>query len=533
VAAAVAVAWARRRFVTGVAMSVLVAVPSSRRHADTYDAFISYGHANDEMVARSLQRAMHNFARPWYRLRALRVFLDDASLPATPGLRRNLQAALDQSSFLVLLASPGAANSAWVAWEVDYWRRNKDMDRLLIALTGGEIVWAGHDFDWMRTTALPEALHGAFREEPRFTDLRRCLEDPDQISLRDARFRLCVADLVAPLHGRPKDALVGEDVRVHRRVVRLVRGTIASLIAVVVTLALLVNVAIVQRSRAIEERDAAQRAQRELVREKIVAENALLDATNQRDKANAAADEAQRQQKLAEAAKAMADKESDAADGARRLAAVQRDAALSARNLTQARLLAAQALALPDEDLDTALLLAVRAFRILDISATRDALTTVMHRSDRISGIVRAEGTIGAADFNAARKLLAIVDYGKGVQSAQIRAWDVARRVNLWSTHVDEVPVKLAVVERTGEIAAFGKRGISFFDGATGAPEGKLDSSRSSLPCRQLPRPMGGCSHTWVGTSRDPSWSCGISPLDARSWNSASSRSLLVCSRSR
>jgi uncharacterized protein HemX len=40
-----------------------------------------------------------------------------------------------------------------------------------------------------------------------------------------------VADLAAPLHGLAKDDLVGEDVRQHRRTVRLARSAVALLAA--------------------------------------------------------------------------------------------------------------------------------------------------------------------------------------------------------------------------------------------------------------------------------------------------------------
>jgi hypothetical protein len=40
-----------------------------------YNAFISYNHAADGTLAPALQSALHRFAKPWYKLRALRVFI--------------------------------------------------------------------------------------------------------------------------------------------------------------------------------------------------------------------------------------------------------------------------------------------------------------------------------------------------------------------------------------------------------------------------------------------------------------------------
>ncbi|MDQ3698882.1 MAG: hypothetical protein M3373_12810 [Gemmatimonadota bacterium] len=50
--------------------------PTSPAAAVRYDAFISYSHALDGTLAPALQSALHRFAKPWYRLRARRVFRD-------------------------------------------------------------------------------------------------------------------------------------------------------------------------------------------------------------------------------------------------------------------------------------------------------------------------------------------------------------------------------------------------------------------------------------------------------------------------
>jgi hypothetical protein len=52
----------------------------------SYDAFISYSHKDDGKLAPALQAGLERFAKPWYRLRRLRVFLDTADLSADPRL---------------------------------------------------------------------------------------------------------------------------------------------------------------------------------------------------------------------------------------------------------------------------------------------------------------------------------------------------------------------------------------------------------------------------------------------------------------
>ena len=149
------------------------ALPSPNT-APRFNAFLSYCRTPDENLARALQDGLHQFARPWNRLRALRVFRDKASLSASETLRGSLEDALADSDFLILLASPGAAQSLWVGREADWWCSHRKRAHFLIALTEGEIVWdsARGDFDWERTTALPPVLRGRFPEEPLHIDLR-------------------------------------------------------------------------------------------------------------------------------------------------------------------------------------------------------------------------------------------------------------------------------------------------------------------------------------------------------------------------
>ena len=76
------------------------------------DAFVSYSHAVDGKLAPALQTGLQQFAKPWYRLRALRVFRDDANLSVTSSLWSDIRRALDSARFFILLASPGARASS-------------------------------------------------------------------------------------------------------------------------------------------------------------------------------------------------------------------------------------------------------------------------------------------------------------------------------------------------------------------------------------------------------------------------------------
>lgn len=79
-----------------------------------YDVFISYIHKHDAMLGPALQTELQRFAKPWYKMRALRIFLDTANLAANPALWASIDEALGSSQWFILLASPDAAESEWV-----------------------------------------------------------------------------------------------------------------------------------------------------------------------------------------------------------------------------------------------------------------------------------------------------------------------------------------------------------------------------------------------------------------------------------
>jgi len=118
-----------------------------------FDAFISYSHAADGKLATALQLGLHRFAKPFFKLRAIRVFRDETTLAMTPRLWPDIEKALRDSRFFILMADPLSAESEWVQKEVACWLRMARAENLLIVWTGGEVVWnnARKDFDWDHT----------------------------------------------------------------------------------------------------------------------------------------------------------------------------------------------------------------------------------------------------------------------------------------------------------------------------------------------------------------------------------------------
>lgn len=202
-----------------------------------YDAFISYSHESEHAFATALQSAIQRFGKPWYRMRILRVFRDEANLSLNSALWSTVADAIEQSDYFILLASTNSARSVWVNREVERWLVRHGTDRLLIVLTDGLLKWDDEvgDFD-ERSDALPDVLRRRFAEEPLYLDLRWA-QTPDDWSLKNPDYRKAIATVSATVRGINRDELEAEEVRQHRVVVRLVRAASAVLVALVLVAA--------------------------------------------------------------------------------------------------------------------------------------------------------------------------------------------------------------------------------------------------------------------------------------------------------
>jgi WD40 repeat protein len=265
-----------------------------------YSAFLSYSHTADGKLSPALQSALHQFAKPWYRLRAIRVFRDKSSLSANPALWPSIQKALSESEYFLLMASPQSAESPWVTREVSWWLQNRSADKMLIIWTDGGLPWSenGNAPNWNRATALSPQLIGHFKEEPLYVDLRWA-KSAENLSLRNSQFRDAILDIAAPLHNKPKDELDGEDVHQYRRARQLMWSAIAFLSILLIIAGTAALVAYQQRLKAQGAlktaevaRDAARASEKDARKarddediQRRNAERSAHEATIQRDEA--------------------------------------------------------------------------------------------------------------------------------------------------------------------------------------------------------------------------------------------------------
>ena len=110
-----------------------------------YDAFISYRHMMpDRAVAERIQRKLEGYRLPKEvakkigRNRLDRVFRDEAELSVSDDLSETITEALENSDYLIVIASPKYLESPWCMKEVETFIKIKDRKHILVALADGE-----------------------------------------------------------------------------------------------------------------------------------------------------------------------------------------------------------------------------------------------------------------------------------------------------------------------------------------------------------------------------------------------------------
>ncbi|SFJ77899.1 MTH538 TIR-like domain [Sphingomonas sp. NFR04] len=212
-----------------------------------YGAFISYNHA-DRARARWLHRALERYRIPAKLVggeaafgpvprRLGRIFRDLDELSAASDLSAEVRAALAESACLIVICTPAAAASQWVAREIALFRELHPDRPVLAALFDGEPAEA-------LPLPLRRTAEGA-ETEPLAADFREG---------KDGR-RLALLKLVAGAVGVPLDALVQRDAQARVR-----RVTAVTALAVCLLLAMAGLTILAVRARGEAE---ARRAQAE------------------------------------------------------------------------------------------------------------------------------------------------------------------------------------------------------------------------------------------------------------------------------
>jgi WD40 repeat protein/tetratricopeptide (TPR) repeat protein len=253
-----------------------------------YAAFISYRHVEpDRRWAQWLHRTLETYRVP-RRLRRDngiparlgRCFRDEEELPASADLSAQIDQALTQSRYLIVVCSSNTPQSRWVNQEVARFRQLGRGDRILTLLIDGE-----------PRDAFPEALVQIRRSvmdasgnsvehvetiEPLAADVRK--DKATGHGRQHAKLRL-----IATMLGVNFDDLRRRDQERRQRRLVLTSAVMAVLLFVITGLAAL---AWVQRGEAQRQRADAQRQRDEANRQRVIADRARMIADGERQTAD-------------------------------------------------------------------------------------------------------------------------------------------------------------------------------------------------------------------------------------------------------
>ena len=109
-----------------------------------YNAFISYRHLQlDKAVAKKLHTLLETYhipsdiAKICGKKKMGKVFRDEEELPLAVSLSENIEYALENSEWLIVICTPALLQSKWCMKEIDYFIEHGKRDRILCVLADG------------------------------------------------------------------------------------------------------------------------------------------------------------------------------------------------------------------------------------------------------------------------------------------------------------------------------------------------------------------------------------------------------------
>ena len=204
-----------------------------------YDAFISYRHIQpDRAVAERIHRKLESFRLPKEvakkvgRNKLNRVFRDEAEFAVSDDLSEAITEALENSEYLIVIASPSYLESPWCIKEVETFLQIKDRKHILVAIADGEPETAFPKIltyeEIVKTDENGNEVKETITHEPLAADCRA-----EKASERNKKVDLAVIRLIASIF-----SLSFDDLKQRQREAEIARRRRTAIITIIILLAI-------------------------------------------------------------------------------------------------------------------------------------------------------------------------------------------------------------------------------------------------------------------------------------------------------
>ncbi len=221
-----------------------------------YDAFLSYRHLPaDKAIAIRLQQLLERHKKPDGT--PLRIFRDQSELPTSEDLGSDIRRAVEQSRYLIVIASPSYQQSKWCMAELQYFRslHSNTNRHILMVLVAGEPETAFPEVLRWKPVEVPDAdgsVEILYEEvEPLGADVRG-----DAIPKQKKLLRTEYLRIAAPLLGCSFDDL-------YQRANRRRRNQILAAVSAVAVLAVAFSIYSLYMLRQIQTRQSLLEAKQQ------------------------------------------------------------------------------------------------------------------------------------------------------------------------------------------------------------------------------------------------------------------------------
>lgn len=224
-----------------------------------YKAFISYKHAGlSELHAVLLEKHLKTYAKHILQP-PIKIFRDEQQLKIGANLPERIKDALNNSDYLIYLASGEAAKSIWVQDELLYWCDSlKKTDKLIIILIDGiiDIDIENKKINWENTTSIPGILKDYIESIPLYADFIN-LNTENHITVQNIDYKKAINNISACLKGVTPEEMNGEEIKIYKKN-KFLRNAAIFIISILGIISIITSIlAIYQKDIAVKQRNKA------------------------------------------------------------------------------------------------------------------------------------------------------------------------------------------------------------------------------------------------------------------------------------